>query len=148
MLETSLPLVGVRVLDIATFVAAPYCATILSEFGAEVIKVEEPGTGDPFRRFGTPTERPDSTLAWLSEARNKTSITLDLRSAEGAALFKRLVAVFRYRLRELPAGDAEKWGLGWEELSAVNPAAATRRTTDACSELARQSCGGSRRKAS
>src|SRR5512132_4707972 len=85
------PLAGVRVLDIATFVAAPYCATILSEFGAEVIKVEEPRAGDPFRRFGTPTERADSTLAWLSEARNKTSITLDLRLAEGAALFKRLV---------------------------------------------------------
>ena len=59
------PLAGVRVLDIATFVAAPYCATILSEFGAEVIKVEEPRSGDPFRRFGTPTERADSSLARL-----------------------------------------------------------------------------------
>src|SRR5512144_2413415 len=89
----SLPPSGVRVLDIATFVAAPYCATILSEFGAEVIKVEEPRAGDPFRRFGTPTERADSTLAWLSEARNKASITLNLRSDEGVALFTRLAAI-------------------------------------------------------
>jgi crotonobetainyl-CoA:carnitine CoA-transferase CaiB-like acyl-CoA transferase len=87
------PLAGIRVLDAATFVAAPYCATILGEFGAEVIKVEQPKTGDPFRRFGTPTEREDSTLAWLSEARNKKSITLDLRVPEGAALFTRLAGL-------------------------------------------------------
>ena len=115
------PLAGVRVLDIATFVAAPYCATILSEFGAEVIKVEEPRAGDPFRRFGTPTERADSTLAWLSEARNKTSITLDLRSAEGAALFKRLVEASDVVCENFRPGTLERWGLGWQELSAVNP---------------------------
>ena len=115
------PLAGVRVLDIATFVAAPYCATILSEFGAEVIKVEEPRSGDPFRRFGTPTERADSTLAWLSEARNKTSITLDLRSAEGASLFKRLVEASDIVCENFRPGTLESWGLGWNELSAVNP---------------------------
>jgi crotonobetainyl-CoA:carnitine CoA-transferase CaiB-like acyl-CoA transferase len=93
MTAPALPLAGVRVLDAATFIAAPYCASILSEFGAEVIKVERPGTGDPFRRFGTATTRTDSTLAWLSEARNKRSITLDLRSSEGADLFRRLVAI-------------------------------------------------------
>jgi CoA transferase family III len=64
----------------ARSVAAPYCATILAEFGAEVIKIEEPARGDPFRRFGTATERTYSTLAWLSEARNKKSITLNLRT--------------------------------------------------------------------
>ena len=77
------PLAGVRVLDIATFIAAPYCASILSEFGAEVIKVEQPGTGDPFRGFGTASKRADSTLCWLSEARNRRSITLNLREPEG-----------------------------------------------------------------
>jgi crotonobetainyl-CoA:carnitine CoA-transferase CaiB-like acyl-CoA transferase len=115
------PLAGVRVLDIATFVAAPYCATILSEFGAEVIKVEEPRMGDPFRRSGTPTERADSTLAWLSEARNKTSITLDLRSTDGAALFKRLVGASDIVCENFRPGTLERWGLGWKELSAVNP---------------------------
>jgi succinyl-CoA:(S)-malate CoA-transferase subunit A len=73
MPNAPLPLSGVRILDVASFVAAPYCATILSEFGAEVIKIEEPARGDPFRRFGTATGRADSTLAWLSEARNKKS---------------------------------------------------------------------------
>ncbi len=70
------PLAGGRVLDVATFVAAPYCAALLGEFGAEVIKVEKPGEGDPLRRFGTPVDGGD-TLVWLSEARNKKSVTLD-----------------------------------------------------------------------
>jgi crotonobetainyl-CoA:carnitine CoA-transferase CaiB-like acyl-CoA transferase len=115
------PLAGIRVLDAATFVAAPYCAAILGEFGAEVIKVEQPWTGDPFRRFGTPTEREDSTLAWLSEARNKKSITLDLRVPEGAALFKRLVAMSDVVCENFRPGTLEKWGLGWDALKAVNP---------------------------
>ena len=67
------PLAGIRVLDLATFIAAPYCATIMAEFGAEVIKVELPKVGDPVRRFGTPTDCGDS-LVWLSEGRNKKSI--------------------------------------------------------------------------
>ena len=73
------PLDGVRVLDLATFIAAPFAATILGEFGAEVIKVEHPAGGDPMRVFGTPTEIEGETLAWLSEARNKHSVTLDLQ---------------------------------------------------------------------
>ena len=74
---------GLRVLDLATFIAGPYCATFLAEFGADVVKVELPGTGDPVRKFGTPTECGD-TLVWMSEGRNKRSIELDLRSPEGA----------------------------------------------------------------
>src|ERR1700722_76177 len=85
-------LAGIRVLDIATFVAAPFCGTILADFGAEVIKIEQPGEGDSLRRFGTPTECGDS-LVWLSEARNKKTATLDLRKTEGAALFRRLVEI-------------------------------------------------------
>jgi crotonobetainyl-CoA:carnitine CoA-transferase CaiB-like acyl-CoA transferase len=116
-----LPLSGLRILDIATFIAAPYCATILSEFGAEVIKIEEPKAGDPFRRFGTATARADTTLAWASEARNKRSITLDLRAPEGAALFKRLVAVADVVCENFRPGTLERWGLGWEVLQAINP---------------------------
>lgn len=119
--EKALPLNGVRVLDIATFIAAPYCATVLGEFGAEVIKVEQPAGGDPFRRFGTPTEREDSTLAWLSEARNKKSVTLDLRAPEGARLFKRLVEVSDVVCENFRPGTLERWGLGWESLRAINP---------------------------
>jgi crotonobetainyl-CoA:carnitine CoA-transferase CaiB-like acyl-CoA transferase len=121
MPNAALPLSGVRILDVATFVAAPYCATILSEFGAEVIKVEQPGSGDPFRRFGTATGRADSTLAWLSEARNKKSITLNLRTSEGAKLFRRLTNYADVVCENFRPGTLESWGLGWNELSGINP---------------------------
>jgi crotonobetainyl-CoA:carnitine CoA-transferase CaiB-like acyl-CoA transferase len=115
------PLAGLRVIDAATFVAAPYTAAILAEFGAEVIKVEHPQGGDPCRRFGTPTDTPDRTLAWLSESRNKRSVTLDLRAPEGAALFKRLVAGSDVLCENFRPGTLEKWGLGWDVLCALNP---------------------------
>jgi crotonobetainyl-CoA:carnitine CoA-transferase CaiB-like acyl-CoA transferase len=116
------PLTGVRVLDAATFIAAPYTASILAEFGAEVIKVERPDVGDPMRRFGTPSGRPDSTLLWLSEGRNKKSVTIDLGKPDGAGLFRRLAAVSDVVCENFRPGTMEKWGLGWEELSAANPA--------------------------
>jgi crotonobetainyl-CoA:carnitine CoA-transferase CaiB-like acyl-CoA transferase len=81
---TPLPLAGIRVVDIATIIAAPFCATMLGEFGADVLKVEHPLGGDGLRRFGTPSQRGD-TLTWVSEARNKRSVTLDLRKPEGVA---------------------------------------------------------------
>jgi succinyl-CoA:(S)-malate CoA-transferase subunit A len=116
------PLAGVRVLDLATFVAAPFTATILGEFGAEVIKIEHPDGGDPMRRFGTPTEAPDQTLAWLSEARNKRSITLDLKSSEGATKLKELVRRADVVCENFRPGTLEKWGLGWDVLRELNPA--------------------------
>lgn len=115
------PLSGVRVLDAATFIAAPFCGTVMAEFGAEVVKVEQPGAGDPLRRFGTETECGDS-FVWLSEARNKDSVTLDLRSAEGADLFRRMAAQSQVVLENFRPGTMEKWGLGYEELSRDNPA--------------------------
>jgi succinyl-CoA:(S)-malate CoA-transferase subunit B len=114
------PLAGLRVLDIATFIAAPFCATLLAEFGAEVIKVEMPGKGDPTRRFGTMTECGES-LVWLSEARNKKSVTLDLRTADGARLFKRLAAQADVVCENFRTGTLERWGLGYEALKEVNP---------------------------
>ena len=116
------PLDGIRVLDLATFVAAPFAATILGEFGAEVIKVEHPAGGDPMRKFGTPTEEPDITLAWLSEARNKRSVTLDLKSEDGAAQLKELVRRSDVVCENFRPGTLEDWGLGWAVLSALNPA--------------------------
>ena len=113
-------LAGIRVLDLATFIAAPYCATIMAEFGAEVIKVELPKVGDPTRRFGTPTDCGDS-LVWLSEARNKKSITLDLRKPEGADLLKKLVKEADVVCENFQPGTLERWGVGWEDLSAINP---------------------------
>ncbi|MSO77865.1 MAG: CoA transferase [Alphaproteobacteria bacterium] len=116
-----LPLAGIRVLDIATFIAAPYAAAIMGEFGAEVIKVEQPGVGDPWRRYGTPSARADSSLAWLSEARNKQSITLDLRQPEGAALLRRLVALSDVVCENFRPGTLERWGLGYDELAKDKP---------------------------
>ncbi|TAI65598.1 CoA transferase [Bradyrhizobium sp. Leo170] len=114
------PLAGVRVLDIATFVAAPFCGTVLSDFGADVIKIEQPGAGDPLRKFGTPSECGD-TYVWLSEARNKRSVTLDLRSERGATLFRELVRQSDVVLENFRPGTLEKWGLGFDALSEINP---------------------------
>lgn len=115
------PLSGIRVLDIASFVAAPFAATILSEFGAEVIKVELPKGGDPWRRYGTNSGQPDRSLSWLTEARNKRSITLNLGDARGAALFKDLVKDADVVTENFRPGTLEKWGLGYDVLSAINP---------------------------
>ena len=120
--EPKPPLEGVRILDAATFIAAPFACTVLSEFGAEVIKIENPqGGGDNWRRYGTPTERGGDTLAWLTESRNKTSVTLDLRTPEGVDIFKRLVEVSDVVCENFRPGTMEKWGLGWDVLSAINP---------------------------
>ena len=115
------PLSGVRVLDIASFIAAPFAATIMSEFGAEVIKIEQPGQGDPWRRYGTKTALDDCTLAWLTEARNKRSITLNFRDPRGAELFKELVRNADVVCENFRPGTLEKWGLGWDVLKEINP---------------------------
>lgn len=117
---SGMPLDGVRVLDIATFIAGPFCGTIMGDFGAEVIKVEQPGVGDPLRGLGTPTECGD-TFTWISESRNKRCITLDLRKPEGAAVFHRLVAGADVLIENFRPGTLERWGLGWDVLSAINP---------------------------
>lgn len=114
------PLAGIRVIDIATYIAAPYCATIMAEFGAEVIKVEQPKVGDPCRRLGTVSECGD-TLVWLSEARNKKSVTLNLKSPRGVEMLKQLVAQADVLTENFQPGTLEGWGLGWDVLSAVNP---------------------------
>jgi len=115
------PLDGVRIIDLGNFVSGPYAASVLSEFGAEVYKVEYPIGGDPMRMLGTPTAREDSSLFWLTEARNRKSVTLNLRSPEGAELFRRLVAKCDILVESFRPGTMEGWGLGWEVLQEVNP---------------------------
>ena len=116
------PMDGVRVIDVATFLAAPFCGTLLAEFGAEVIKVEQPGAGDPLRRFGTASASDTGdSLIWLQESRNKKSVTLDLRRPEGADLLKRLAAVSDVLVENFRTGTLERWGIGWEALREVNP---------------------------
>ena len=113
---------GIRVLDLGTFIAGPHCATILGEFGAEVIKVEPPKTGDSLRRLGTNTDCGD-TLVWLSEARNKKCVTLDLASERGRELLKQLAAKCDIIVENFRPGTLEKWGLGYDELKKINPGA-------------------------
>lgn len=111
---------GLRILDLGTFIAAPFAATLFAEMGAEVVKVELPGVGDHCRRLGTPTEAGD-TLVWFSEARNKQSLTLDLRKPDGAELLLKLAAQADAVCENFQAGTLEKWGIGWEQLRAANP---------------------------
>jgi crotonobetainyl-CoA:carnitine CoA-transferase CaiB-like acyl-CoA transferase len=110
---------GIRVLDLGTFIAGPHCATILGEFGAEVIKVEPPKTGDSLRRLGTNTECGD-TLVWLSEARNKKCVTLDLGTERGKELLRELAAKCDIIVENFRPGTLEKWGLGYDELKKLN----------------------------
>jgi crotonobetainyl-CoA:carnitine CoA-transferase CaiB-like acyl-CoA transferase len=111
---------GLRVLDLATFVAAPFCCTLLGEFGAEVLKVEQPGRGDDLRRLGTPAAE-GLSYWWLVESRNKKSITCNLRDPEGQALLRRLVAGADVVAENFRPGTMERWGLGWDTLRAANP---------------------------
>ena len=113
------PLEGLRVLDIATYIASPFCATMMGEFGADVIKVELPNVGDGCRKLGTVDDCGD-TLVWLSEARNKKCVTLDLRKPEGASLFKQLVTTCDVITENFQPGTLERWGLGWDVLHGVN----------------------------
>jgi crotonobetainyl-CoA:carnitine CoA-transferase CaiB-like acyl-CoA transferase len=111
---------SVRVLDLATYLAAPVCATLLGEFGAEVIKVEQPRVGDDLRRLGR-AAGPDAggSYWWFVEARNKKSITCNLREPEGQALIRRLVAESHVLAENFRPGTLERWNLGWEALSAI-----------------------------
>jgi formyl-CoA transferase len=111
-------LAGVRVLEAGQLLAGPFAATLMGDQGADVIKVEPPGVGDPMRTWG----RTDGTsLWWPVVGRNKRSVTLNLREADGQELFKRLVAEADIVVENFRAGTFEKWGLGYEELKAINP---------------------------
>ena len=113
------PLAGIRVLDLATVLGAPVAATLLGEFGAEVIKIEEPTTGDVLRQFGPRAAgRP---LVWLQEARNKKSITLDLRRPRGQEIFRRLAASADVVMENFRPGTLDRWGLTYESLARENP---------------------------
>jgi formyl-CoA transferase len=114
------PLAGLRVVELGTLLAGPFCGQLLGDFGAEVIKVEPPGQGDPMRVWGR-EKAGGKSLWWPVVGRNKKAITLDLRQAEGQALLRDLVAKSDFLLENFRPGTMEKWGLGWTELSAINP---------------------------
>lgn len=114
------PLDDLRVLELGQLIAGPYCGQILADFGAEVVKIEPPGRGDPMRQWGR-TDADGRTQWWPIIARNKKSVTLDLRQAAGQALLRRLAREADILLENFRPGTMERWGLGWEQLSAINP---------------------------
>ena len=114
------PLSDLRVIELGTLLAGPFCGQLLGDMGAEVIKVEPPGQGDPMRVWGREKAHGKS-LWWPVVARNKKAVTLDLRVAEGQAILKELVQKADFLLENFRPGTMEKWGLGWEDLSAINP---------------------------
>src|SRR4051812_2777856 len=113
------PLTGVRVLELGNFIAGPFAGQLLGEYGADVIKVEAPGEGDPMRRWGV--TRDGDSLWWPTIGRNKRSVTLDLHQARGREIAARLAAHCDVVLENFRPGVLERWGLDYETLSATNP---------------------------
>jgi len=113
------PLAGVRVLELGSLIAGPFCAKTLADFGAEVVKVEPPGDGDPLRRWRR--MRNGVSLWWQVQSRNKRSITLDLRKPEGQEAVRRLAAKCDVVIENFRPGALERWNIGWQQLSTVNP---------------------------
>ncbi|HWE79955.1 MAG TPA: CoA transferase [Pseudolabrys sp.] len=114
---------GLKVLDCASFIAAPAAATVLSDFGAQVIKIEPPGAGDPYRNLpnlpGYP--RSEHNFAWLLESRNKRSLALDLSKPEGQAVLHRLAAEADVFITNFPPAVRGRLGISWKELEPLNP---------------------------
>ncbi|MCO5059149.1 MAG: CoA transferase [Rhizobiaceae bacterium] len=113
------PLSGLRILEIGHYVAAPFAGRILADLGAEVVKVEHPGVGDPARYWGALWE--NRSIWWSVHARNKRSMTLDLKKPEGRDLLLKLAEKSDAVLENFRPGQLERWGLGPEELARANP---------------------------
>lgn len=113
------PLDGVKVLELGQLIAGPFACKMLAEFGAEVIKIEPPETGDPLRKWRLLHE--GTSVWWASQSRNKQSVTLDLRQKEGQDVIRLLIKEVDVLVENFRPGTLEKWGLGWEELKAINP---------------------------
>ena len=113
------PLAGLKVIELGTLIAGPFAARICAEFGAQVIKVESPDGGDPLRKWRKLYE--GTSLWWFVQARNKQSITLNLKHAEGIAVLKKLLGEADILIENFRPGVLEKLGLGWDVLHALNP---------------------------
>jgi formyl-CoA transferase len=114
------PLTGLRVVEMGQLIAGPFCAQLMGDFGAEVIKIEDPGKGDPMRDWGQ-VKKNGRSLWWPVIARNKKSVTLDLRQAEAQAIARDLIAKSDVLIENFRPGTLEKWGLDYATLSHSNP---------------------------
>ena len=115
------PLAGLRVLEFGSLIAGPFSTRVMAEFGAEVIKVERPGAGDPLRTWRYVDPRTETSLWWALQSRNKKLITLNVGHPDGLDLAKRLAAESDILVENFKPGTLEKLGLGWEVLHELNP---------------------------
>ncbi|TBU71589.1 formyl-CoA transferase [Pseudomonas daroniae] len=115
----AMALEGIRVIEMGQLIAGPFASKMLGEFGAEVIKIEPPGIGDPLRKWRKIKD--GTSLWWHVQSRNKQSLTLNLKEAEGQDIVRRLVAEADILVENFRPGTLEAWGLGWDELSRINP---------------------------
>ena len=129
------PLEGLRILDLGNGIAGSYAGTILADFGAEVIKVEEPQGGDWLRQQGPFYQ--GLSLNWLVLGRNKKSITVDLSRPQGQQIIKDLARISDVVIENFLPGTLEGWGLGYEELKKINPGIIMLRVS---LEIGRASC--------
>jgi len=124
----ALPLDDLRVIELGSLLAGPFCGQLLGDFGAEVIKIEDPGLGDPMRQWGREKSH-GLSLWWPVVARNKKSITANLRAPEGQQIVRELVANADVLLENFRPGTIERWGLSPEELWKINPKLVVTRVT-------------------
>ena len=118
-----MPLDGLKVLEMGTLIAGPFCGRLLAEFGAEVIKIETPGEGDPLRKWRKlhDTDGEQTSLWWYAQARNKKSVTVNLREKEGQDIVRKLAQEADIIVENFRPGTLEKWSLGFDALAATNP---------------------------
>jgi formyl-CoA transferase len=123
--STPTALAGVRVVEMGQLIAGPFAGKMLGEFGADVIKIEPPGEGDPLRKWRLLKD--GTSVWWQVQSRNKRSVALDLRAPEGQDIARRLIAEADVLIENFRPGTLEGWGLGWQQLSALNPGLVTLR---------------------
>src|SRR5579863_5166182 len=114
------PLEDIKIIEMGQLIAGPFCGQYLADFGAEVVKIEAPGEGDAMRQWGQ-ADAQGRTLWWPIIGRNKKSITLNLRVPKGQEVARQLVAKADVLIENFRPGTLERWGLGWETLSRINP---------------------------
>ena len=112
------PLKGIKVIELGSLIAGPFCSRILAEFGAEVIKIEAPAGGDQLRQWRKMHQ--GTSLWWYAQARNKKSVTVNLRAGEGQEIVRKLAVNTDIVIENFRPGALEKWNLGWEQLSRLN----------------------------
>ena len=116
---TPCALEGVRVIEMGQLIAGPFAGKTLGEFGADVIKIEPPGAGDPLRNWRLMQD--DTSVWWQVQSRNKRSLALDLRAEEGQDIARKLIAEADVLIENFRPGTLEGWGMGYEQLAELNP---------------------------